>query len=121
MLPLRFFISYTCSWIIFIIVGMGLDKIELISNSILLKILILMITIFAISKFLFKQLPKLNMDKIPKLKLILFIFAFELGYIILRGLIPDEILPHTQVIGFILRYLYSLIIISILFKTKKSI
>lgn len=120
MLPLRFFISYTCSWIIFIVIGLGLDKIEIISNSILLKLLILMITIFVLSKFLFKQLPKISLDNVSKSKFIGIIIAFEVGYMILRGLIPDQVLPHTQVIGFILRYLYSLIILSILFKTKKS-
>ncbi len=121
MLPLRFFISYTSSWIVFILIGLGLNKIEIISNSILIKLSILMITIFVLSKFLFKQLPKTNIDNVSKSKFIFIIIAFEVGYIILRGLIPDQVLPHTLVIGFILRYLYSVIILSILFKTKKSI
>lgn len=119
MLPLRFFISYTCSWVIFILIGMGLDQMELLNNSIFLKILILMITIFVLSKFLFKQLPKTSLNNVSKSKFICIIIAFEVGYIILRGLIPDQVLPHTQVIGFILRYLYSLIILSIWFKTKR--
>lgn len=90
MLPLKFFISYTSSWIVIILIGLGLNKIEIISNSILIKLSILMITIFVLSKFLFKQLPKTNLDNVSKSKFIFIIIAFEVGYIILRGLIPDQ-------------------------------
>lgn len=119
MLSTKFFISYTFCWVIFLTIGISLNKIESLNNALIIKLIILSTTIAAISIFLFKQLPKINITKVTKTKLIVIILGFEIGYIILRGLIPDQVLPHTLIIGSSLRYLYTLIILSILIKTKK--
>ncbi len=116
----KFFITYTCSWVILIIVGISLNKIEILKNSVILKLLILSFSVALVLWFLNKQIPNMNTKHVPKAKIVLIIIAFEIGYVILRGLIPDEIIPHTKIMGLFLRYLYSLIIISILLKDTKD-
>jgi hypothetical protein len=120
MLRRKFFIAYTCSWVILIIIGISLNNINIIKNFIILKFLIFSIAIATLSWFLYKQIPKINNINVPREKIALIIFAFEAGYMFLRGMIPDEALPHTQIMGLLLRYLYSLIILSILFKATKA-
>lgn len=116
----KFFLEYTCSWIVLIIVSISLDKIEILKNSIILKLIILSLFIAIILWLLNKQMPKINTKQIPKVKIVLIIIVFEVIYAILRGMIPDEIIPHTKITELLLRYLYSLIVISILLKTTKD-
>ena len=112
----KFFISYTCSWIILLIIGISVNNIEILNNSIILRFLILSISFIAVLWFLYKQLPEINIKSVTSTKSALMIIGFEVGYTILRGMIPEEVLPQTPIIGLVLRYLYYLIIFSILFK-----
>lgn len=116
----KFFLEYTCSWIVLIIVSISLDKIEILKNSIILKLIILSLFIAIILWLLNKQMPKINTKQIPKVKIVLIIIVFEVIYAILRGTIPDEIIPHTKIMELLLRYLYSLLVIFILLKTTKD-
>lgn len=116
----KFFLEYTCSWIVLIIVSISLDKIEILKNSIILKLIILSLFIAIILWLLNKQMPKINTKQIPKVKIVLIIIVFEVIYAILRGMIPDEIIPHTKIMELLLRYLYSLLVIFILLKTTKD-
>lgn len=84
------------------------------------QLIILSLFIAIILWLLNKQMPKINTKQIPKVKIVLIIIVFEVIYAILRGMIPDEIIPHTKITELLLRYLYSLIVISILLKTTKD-
>lgn len=116
----KFLISYTCSWLFLITISISVNNIEIINNSTILRFLIQFISIIAVFWFLYKQIPEINIKSVSRRKSALMIIGFEVGYIVLRGMIPDEVLPHTQIIGLVLRYLYYLIIFSILIKNIKG-
>lgn len=113
----KFFIPYTLSWIIILIIAIGIDYIEPIKNSVILTFLALIVTLAVVLRFLIKRMPKLNKKTIPRGKVVLIVVGFEVGYFLLRGMIPDQVLPYTKITGFVLRYVYFLIILSILFRT----
>lgn len=115
-----FFIVYTCSWIILIIVVISLDKIKFLESSIILRLLIISLSIAILVWILNKKMPKINAINLPRGKIALIIIAFEAFYIVLRGMIPDEVIPNNKIIGLFLRYIYSLIVINILLKAAKD-
>lgn len=119
MTKINFFIFYKFSWVILILVGTSINKIEILNDSTIVKIMIMLATTVCLLWVLYRQLPKQEHKNSKKSKIVVCIIAIEVLYAMFRGLIPEEIIPNSLFIHISLRYVYSLVILLILLTPSK--
>lgn len=116
----RFFFIYTLVWVMTGILLIAVDKVDWIRDSILMRYILIPSVIAALAVYAVKQLPEISDVRVKRSRIAAIVIGSSVVYTLLRGMVPDGVLPDSVLVELFLKYLYSLALLYVIFRTYAS-
>jgi hypothetical protein len=116
MLGKRFIWIYSLVWVFTGILLVAADTVDWLKDSLVLRYLAIPAIVIAMAFYVVKQIPGVNDVKVSRPKITIFIIGSSVVFTLIRGMVPDGILPDSILVELFIKYLYSLALLHIILK-----
>lgn len=117
MIGKRFFWIYSLVWAITGILLNAVDTVDWIRDSIVIRYILIPSVIIALAFYAVRQIPDISDVKAKRSRIAALVIGSSVVYTLLRGMIPDGILPDSVLVELFLKYLYSLALLYFILRT----